>query len=324
MKRGHGYATHSTITYSVTVDNPDTGGKVLSNAAASADPGSTCPAGSTGSPCGVAVPVIGGALTITALASSRAPSGCDHLSLRVVCWIRLALFWRGRSPVRLSWHPRNAQASVVMLGGLIAMPIAVLPGHVAPTKPVTATAGAGVPKGASHMPPGSVPSLTIGVSDGRTAVKAGDQLTYVVSVRDGGTRSAPHLKITQTLSAGLEFLSASPHSTAANGQVAWYAGIPAGRTQTFRVVARVTRPPAQLLRLAAVACAAADGTSSRPIVCAAHLDRLPAAAAAPASQGARPAGRVLLAYAVAALVVLAAGVLAVIAFRRLRLRRRPA
>jgi len=56
----------ATITYSVTVDNPDTGGKVLSNAAASADPGSTCPAGSTGSPCGVTVPVIGGALTITA------------------------------------------------------------------------------------------------------------------------------------------------------------------------------------------------------------------------------------------------------------------
>jgi hypothetical protein len=130
-------------------------------------------------------------------------------------------------------------------------------------------------------------------------------------------------KITQTLSAGLEFLSASPHGTAANGQVAWYAGIAAGGTQTFRVVARVTRPAVQLLRLAAVACAAADG-SSRPIVCAAHLDRLPAAAAAPASRGAGPSRLVLLAYAVAVLVVLAAGVLAVITFRRLRLRRRPA
>jgi uncharacterized repeat protein (TIGR01451 family) len=227
--------------------------------------------------------------------------------------------------VRISWHPRNAQASVVMLAGLIAMPIAVLPGHVAPTKPVTATASAGVPQRASHVPPASVPALTIGVSDGRTAVKTGDQLTYVVSVRDSGTRSAPHLKITQTLSAGLELLSASPHGTAANGQVAWYAGIPAGGTQTFRVVARVTRPPARALRLAAVACAAADG-SSRPIVCAAHLDRLPAAAvaAAAASQGARPSGPILLAIAVAVLVVLAAGVLAVIAFRRLRLRRRPA
>jgi len=60
----------ATITYSVTVDNPDAGGKVLSNAAASADPGSSCPAGSTGSPCGVTVPVIGGALTITAPAGS--------------------------------------------------------------------------------------------------------------------------------------------------------------------------------------------------------------------------------------------------------------
>ena len=222
--------------------------------------------------------------------------------------------------MRTSWHPRNAQASVVMLAGLIAMPIAVLPGHVAPTKPVTATASAGVPQRASHVPQASGPALTIGVSDGRTAAKAGDQLTYVVRVRDSGTRSAPHLKITQTLAAGLELLSASPRGTAANGQVAWYAGIPAGGTQTFRVVARVTRPPARVLRLAAVACAEADG-SSRPIVCAAHLDRLPAVAAAPASPGARPTGLVLLAYAVAALVVLAAGVLALIAFRRLRLRR---
>ena len=61
----------ATITYSVTVDNPDTGGKVLSNAAASADPGSTCPAGSTGSPCAVTVPVIAGALTITAPGNSN-------------------------------------------------------------------------------------------------------------------------------------------------------------------------------------------------------------------------------------------------------------
>jgi uncharacterized repeat protein (TIGR01451 family) len=226
--------------------------------------------------------------------------------------------------VRISWHPRNAQASVVMLAGLAALPIAVLPGHAAPAKPVTAAASAGAPQRASHVPQTSGPALTIGVSDGRTAVKAGDQLTYVVKVRDAGARSAPHLKITQTLATGLEFLSASPHGTAANGQVAWYAGLPAGGTRTFRVVARVTRPPARVLRLAAVACAAADSSHSRPIVCAAHLDRLPAVAAAQASRAARPSGLVLLAYAVAALVVIAAGVLAVVALRRLRLRRRPA
>jgi hypothetical protein len=104
--------------------------------------------------------------------------------------------------------------------------------------------------------------------------------------------------------------------------VTWPAAIAAGGTQTFRVVARVTRTPARALRLAAVACASARG-SSRPIVCAAHLDRLPAAAQAPgsASRSARSAGLPPLAYAGAALAVLAAAVLAVLARRRARLRR---
>ena len=84
----------------------------------------------------------------------------------------------------------------------------------------------------------------------------------------------------------------------------------------------MTRTPARALRLAAVACASARG-GSRPIVCAAHLDRLPAAAQAPgsASRSARPAGLPPLAYAGAALAVLAAAVLAVLARRRVRLRR---
>jgi len=61
----------ATITYSVTVDNPDTGGKVLTNTATSTTTGSNCPAGSTGSPCGVTVPVIGGALTVTSPGNSN-------------------------------------------------------------------------------------------------------------------------------------------------------------------------------------------------------------------------------------------------------------
>ena len=141
-----------------------------------------------------------------------------------------------------------------------------------------------------------------------------------MSVRDGGTASAPHLKITQTLSAGLDFLSASPHGTAADGQVTWPAAIPAGGTKTFRVVARVTQTPARLLRLAAVACASAEG-SRTPIVCAAHLDQLPAATAASASRAAGTSGAVTAAYAAAALAVLAVAVLAVIARRRGGLRR---
>ena len=252
--------------------------------------------------------------------------------------------------MRISWRPRNAQVSVVLAAGLIAVAGGVLPGPfslvatAAPTPSATATPRATATPGttvtpgttatpdttatarargshqATRAPSSAAPALTISVSDGRTAANQGDQLTYLVSVRDAGTASAPHLKITQTLSAGLDFLSASPHGTAADGKVTWPAAIPAGGTKTFRVVARVTRTPARMLRLAAVACASAEG-STRPIVCAAHLDRLPALTAASASQAAGTSDLVPLGYAAAALAVLAVAALAVIARRRVRLRR---
>ncbi len=69
----------ATIHYSVTVNNPDTGGRFLSNTAVSAAPGSTCPSGSTSPACTVTVSVVGGALSMTAPASaslgSAAPGG---------------------------------------------------------------------------------------------------------------------------------------------------------------------------------------------------------------------------------------------------------
>ena len=77
-----------TITYSVTVDDPDTGGRILANTAVSPDPGSDCPAGSTDPRCGVTVPVIAGALSITAPISANlgatAPGGSASASLGTV------------------------------------------------------------------------------------------------------------------------------------------------------------------------------------------------------------------------------------------------
>jgi len=209
-----------------------------------------------------------------------------------------------------------------MASGLIAMPIAVLPGHAAPATAATARASASRPPSGPQAGPHASPSagagLSISVTDGRTAVKPGDQVRYLVSIKDSGTLSAPRLKITQTLPAGLKFLSASGHGVAANGQVAWLTGIPAGGAETFSMVAQVTRIPAQLLRLAAVACAADQG-STRPIVCAAHLDRLPAVAASPSAQASGSSlGHDLPAYALAALAVLALAALTVFATRRAR------
>jgi uncharacterized repeat protein (TIGR01451 family) len=211
--------------------------------------------------------------------------------------------------VRISWRLRN-QAGAVLMTGLIAVPVAGAPHPSARAQ------------SSARAQPSAGAGLTISVSDGRTAADPGDQLTYVVTVRDGGTVGAPRLEVTQTLSPGLDFLSSSPHEVAAGGKVTWPAAIRAGGTQTFRLVARVARTPARQLQVAAVACASAPG-GSRPIVCAAHLDRLAAAAPASAPRSARPAGVPALTYAGTALAVLAAAALAVLVRRRVRLHRRP-
>jgi uncharacterized repeat protein (TIGR01451 family) len=198
-----------------------------------------------------------------------------------------------------------------MAGGLIAMPIAVLSGHSIPATSATATASRS-----------AVPSLSISVTDGRTAVVPGDQLTYLVSVKDIGTLGAPHLKITQTLPAGLNFVSASRHGVAAGGKVTWLTGLQPGGSQTFTLVTRLTRTPARQLRLAAVACAATQGSAS-PIVCSAHLDRLPAVAPSPAAKASGSLGGARTAYIGIGLAVLVVGAFIVLVARRAGRRRLP-
>ncbi len=177
------------------------------------------------------------------------------------------------------------------------------------------------PSAAARLP-ASGPGLSINVNDGRKAAQPGDQLTYRVEVHNIGTTAAPRLKITQTLPAGLKFISASPHGVVAAGQVAWHVGLPAGRTGTFSVTGQVGKTPKAVLRLATVACATAAG-SSRPIVCAAHSDELPAGAAAgrQAATSTRPSG---LRYGLAGALILLLGITGALAGRRFAARRRTA
>lgn len=137
--------------------------------------------------------------------------------------------------------------------------------------------------------PTGVTGLSISISDGRRAVKPGDRLTYVIRVKNGGSQNEPHLKVTQTLPDGLTFVSASHRGRPRAGQVSWQAALPAGSTDIFTVDAVVTRTPSRLLRLATVACAEATG-STRVMICAAHLDRLPAATVMSSDASGRSAG----------------------------------
>jgi uncharacterized repeat protein (TIGR01451 family) len=69
----------ATITYSVTVNNPDRGAGTMSNTVVSTATGSTCPTGSSNAGCAVTVAVVAGPLSITAPATaglgSAAPGG---------------------------------------------------------------------------------------------------------------------------------------------------------------------------------------------------------------------------------------------------------
>jgi uncharacterized repeat protein (TIGR01451 family) len=218
--------------------------------------------------------------------------------------------------MKLSQRKTPTQATAALAVGLIAMPAAMAASHPTAGHPAA-------PHTASAARASRAPGITVNITDGHVAARAGDELTYTVSVRNSGAVAVPRLKVTQTLSAGLEFLSASDHGAAAHGRVSWPASLPVGGKQTFQVVTRVTRTPATLLRLAAVACVAFPGSSS-PVVCAAHLDRLPAAAAGPASRSGRSAGGVLT-YTIGGLTLLVLGLLiAIVARRRGRLRRQPA
>jgi uncharacterized repeat protein (TIGR01451 family) len=58
-----------TITYSATVDDPETGDKIMANTVTSAAPGSNCPSGTTNPACSATVAVITGVLSISVPAS---------------------------------------------------------------------------------------------------------------------------------------------------------------------------------------------------------------------------------------------------------------
>jgi uncharacterized repeat protein (TIGR01451 family) len=219
--------------------------------------------------------------------------------------------------MKISQRTTPAQATAALAVGLIAMPAAMAASHPPATPPAASPTAS-----AARAP--RAPGLTVSVSDGHVAVSDGDELTYTVSVRNSGAVAVPRFTASQTLSTGLEFLSASDHGVATSGRVSWSASLPVSGGRTFHITARVTKTPATLLRLAAVACVTLPG-SSRPLVCAAHLDRLPAAAAAASASRPGHSGGNVLTYTGAAAAVLVLGLItAIVARRRGRSRRQPA
>ncbi|WP_374947807.1 hypothetical protein [Agreia sp.] len=158
---------------------------------------------------------------------------------------------------------------------------------VATTEPVE-PAETTTPEEPAPAEPGA-PQLSITVSDEKDAVSAGDELAYSITIVNLGTSDAFDLTVTQTVPEGLEFTSADSGGTLTSSTVGWTVTVKAAETATLKTTMTAGDTPADLLRLATVACAASVPTEP-PIVCASDSNILPAgiaaekAAAAPAQR----------------------------------------
>lgn len=140
--------------------------------------------------------------------------------------------------------------------------------------------------GPAPVTPG--PQLSIAIDNGRTSTAAGDSLTYTIDIRNLGTTEVSQLGVTQSVPAGLTFESADSAGSAAAEVVTWRIDLKPSATATVHSTMTVGATPADLLRLATVACARMS-SDDPPIVCAAHSDQLPAGAAAAARAQSRTA-----------------------------------
>ena len=166
---------------------------------------------------------------------------------------------------------------------LTALVLPATPSIAAPTAPVEESdAVASAPAEPAAINP-DAPQLSIAIDNGKTTATTGDKLDYVITVQNLGVTDLDALRINQSLPTGMEFGTADSDGTAEAGFVTWTVDLKATTAATFHITMTVTATPAELLRLATVACAsiAAD---SPPIVCASHSDQLPAGAAAEAAQ----------------------------------------
>jgi hypothetical protein len=174
----------------------------------------------------------------------------------------------------------------------------------------------------------AISGLDISVTDGQTRVRPGDLLSYTLRVTDGGTSSARDLKITLMFPSYLRLVSASGSHRFAGGKVNWALTMHAGHTVSFGAKALLDKTPPGVGHLAVVACADSNG---KPLVCAAHLDKLPGAAGSAQAGSARSAakpGTVASVtssdrseYLIVGLAILAAALLAAITARVIRARR---
>lgn len=162
------------------------------------------------------------------------------------------------------------------------------------------------------------PQLSIAVDNGHTSAEAGDKLDYVITLTNVGTEDVAGLLVTQSLPAGTSLLSADGQGDEKSDLVQWKVDLKATKEITFKTSLKLAETPAEVLRLATVACAKVSAKAA-PVVCASDSDMLPAgAAAAEAAQTMQTEAPGRAVWYVGAGVALAAGLATLLVLRTRR------
>lgn len=171
-------------------------------------------------------------------------------------------------------------------------------------------------------PTPSGPQLSIAVDNGLDRAAAGDELSYVITLTNVGTKDVSDLLVTQSLPAGTSLVSADAKGDEKSGLVQWKVDLKATKKATLKTSIKLADTPAEVLRLASVACAKVSAKAA-PVVCASDSDILPAGEAAAEAQAAlttndRAVPRTV--WFTAGGAVLAAGLATLLVLRSRRLR----
>ena len=289
----------ATVTFSATVDNPDTGDKLLIATAASAAPGSTCPPGTTTSPCRSTIGVLTPALEIvsTAGASTTVPGAVVHYTLTITD--------TGQTPYSgitvtddlnglLDDAAFDGDAAASVGGVSYASPVLTWTGSLAPGDTATVTYSATVNNpdtgngilsttatstvSGSNCPSGStdpscatsvpVAVMTITNTASTSTTTPGSTVRYTVTVTDSGQTPLTGAVFTLPLSDVLDDAAYNNDATASAGLVSfaspdltWAGTLAAGATATITFTVTVDNPDTGNKSLADTVTSATPGAT---------------------------------------------------------------
>jgi len=269
-----------TVTFSVTVNNPDTGNQILSSTLTSTSPNSNCPAASTDPRCAAVVTVSGLAIVNSSAVSSTVPGGVVRFTATfsntgqtpyfgITIATNITDVLDDATPngdqtatsgtlvltsTGISWTGDIPVGGTVTVTGTVTVNDPDLGNQLLASTIQTAAPGSNCPPGGtdpacSVSVPVLIPALTLSQSASTNAALPGQTVTYTVTVANTGQTPYTGATVTDTL-LNLDEADYNNDASASSGTVSyaepvltWTGDLAVGATVTITFTVTVHNPP---------------------------------------------------------------------------------